>query len=479
MGLRHAIRAAFLNLVLAAALNAADRDIVFLKAELPGRPVYRGEMFHVDMQVHFPGQQMRRIDINELRNHPPRARTEGIRFLLNRPYFNAALERVNSRQHPVFHYKRAAVATRAGDLELVFNTELMVEDFTANVPRKAKFELATDALPLKVLPLPIEGRPASFTSAVGEFEMIVQADKDRVAVNNPVELTVTIRGQGALDTLTMPVPDNAWKGFRVDALTPRLRTGTVNLNAMTVYSTKDFRANLLPLKPGQTEIPPIRFSFFNPKTRQYEEQVSKPLPLLAHGDMPSEVEVPEDAARMAAEEEPEPETPFTQRKDPGLLAAPSAPLLSQTWFLAANAVPLFAWLMTLTWRKRRDYYDARPRLVRRLRVEKLSRRTLTSLEQLARNGSPPEFYGQAALLLRERIGERLDIPAGGITEAVLRTQLEGRLPEKQAAALGEFFTEANAVRFGAEEASALPQALVKLRNNIAALEQLEAPVDEV
>jgi len=479
MGLRHAIRAAFLNLVLAAALNAADRDIVFLKAELPGRPVYRGEMFHVDMQVHFPGQQMRRIDINELRNHPPRARTEGIRFLLNRPYFNAALERVNSRQHPVFHYKRAAVATRAGDLELVFNTELMVEDFTANVPRKAKFELATDALPLKVLPLPIEGRPGSFTSAVGEFEMIVQADKDRVAVNNPVELTVTIRGQGALDTLTMPVPDNAWKGFRVDALTPRLRTGTVNLNAMTVYSTKDFRANLLPLKPGQTEIPPIRFSFFNPKTRKYEEQVSKPLPLLAHGDVPREVEVPEDAARMAAEEEPEPETPFTQQKDPGLLAAPSTPLLSQTWFLAANAVPLFAWLMALTWRKRRDYYDARPRLVRRLRVEKLSRRTLTSLEQLARNGSPPEFYGQAALLLRERIGERLDIPAGGITEAVLRTHLEGRLPEKQAAALGEFFTEANAVRFGSEEASALPQALMKLRKNIAALEQLEAPVDEV
>ena len=69
MSLRHAIRAAFLSLVLATALNAADKDIVFLKAELPSRPVYRGEMFHVDMQVHFPGQQMRRIDINELRNH--------------------------------------------------------------------------------------------------------------------------------------------------------------------------------------------------------------------------------------------------------------------------------------------------------------------------------------------------------------------------------------------------------------------------
>ena len=479
MGLGHAIRAAFLSLIFAATLNAADKDIVFLKAELPNRPVYRGEMFHVDMQVHFPGKQMRRIDINELRNHPPRARTEGIRFLLNRPYFNAALERVNGHQYPIFHYKRAAVATRAGDLELVFNTELMVEDFTAVVPRKAKFELATDVLQLKVLPLPIEGRPASFTGAVGEFEMVVQADGDRVAVNNPVELTVTIRGQGALDTLTMPVPDNAWKGFRVDVLTPRLRTGTMNLSAMTVYSTKDFRANLLPLKPGQTEIPSLRFSFFNPKTQRYEEQISKPLPLLAHGDVPKEVEVPEAAARMAADQEPEPERPFTQRKNTGLLAAPSAPLLSQTWFLAANAAPLFAWLVALTWRKRRNYYDARPRLVRRLCVEKLSRRTLTSLEQLARNGSPSEFYGQAALLLRERIGERLDIPAGGITEAVLRAELEGHLPEKQAAELGAFFTEANAVRFGAGEASALPQALVKLRSNIVALEQLEAPIDEV
>ena len=479
MVLGHTIRAALLSLLSVAALDANDKDIVFLKADLPSRPIYRGEMFHVDMQVHFPGQQMRRIDINELRNHPPRARTEGIRFLLNRPYFNAVLERVDGRQYPVFHYKRAAVATRSDDLELIFNTELMVEDFTAVVPRKAKFELATDALPLKVLPLPTEGRPTSFTSAVGEFEMVVQADKDQVAVNNPVELTVTIRGQGALDTLTMPVPDNAWKGFRVDALTPRLRTGTVNLNAMTVYSTKDFRANLLPLKPGQTEIPSIRFSFFNPKTRQYEEQVSKPLPLLTHGEMPEEVAVPEDAAKMANNQGPEPEKPFNQRKDPGLLAAPSAPLLSQTWFLTLNVVPLFAWLMALTWRKRKDYYDARPRLVRRLRLEKLSRRTLANLQQLARSGAPLEFYSQAVQLLRERIGERLDIPAGGITEAVLREKLEGRLPEKQSTDLGDFLDKANAVRFGASEESALPQALATLRSNIAALEQLEAPIDEV
>ena len=90
-----------------------------------------------------------------------------------------------------------------------------------------------------------------------------------------------------------------------------------------------------------------------------------------------------------------------------------------------------------------------------------------------------EFYSQAVQLLRERIGERLDIPAGGITEAVLREKLEGRLPEKQSTDLGDFLDKANAVRFGASEESALPQALATLRSNIAALEQLEAPIDEV
>jgi hypothetical protein len=478
MGLKPAIRAAILIIGCAASLHAAERDVVFLTAKLPNRPVYRGEMFHIDMQVHFPGQHMRRIDINELRNHPPRARTEGIRFLLNRPYFMPTREQINGRQYPVFHYKRSAVATRAGELELVFNTELMVEDFTAVTPRKAKYELATKALTLKVMPLPVEGRPASFTGAVGQFEMIVQADKERVRVNNPVELSVVLRGQGALDTVPMPVPDGAWEGFRVDPLTPRLRTGTVNLSTMTVYSTKEFRSQLLPRLPGRMDIPPLRFSFFNPQTRQYVEQVSKPLPLLAHGEVPAEVDVPEAAANMTASE-PEPEKTFAQWKQPGTLAAPSAPLLSQPWFLAAQTAPLFAWLVALTWRKRRDYYDARPRLVRRLRVEKLLRRGEARLEKLAQGGAPGEFYGEAAKLLRERIGERIDIPAGGITEAVMRAELDTCLPAEPAADLETFFAEANAVRFGAGEPPALQTAMDQLRGILAALEKLEAPVDEI
>jgi hypothetical protein len=478
MGFKPAIRATLLTLGCAAALHAAEKDVVFLTAKLPDRPVYRGEMFHIDMQVHFPGEHMRRIDINELRNHPPRARTEGIRFLLNRPYFIPSREQVNGRPKPVFHYKRAAVATRAGILKLVFNTELMVEDFTAVTPRKAKYELATEELSLIVLPLPVAGRPASFMGAVGQFEMIVQADKERVQVNNPVELTVVLRGQGALDTAPMPLPDDAWDGFRVDLLTPRLRTGTVNLSTMTVYSTKEFRAQLLPRLPGPLDIPPLRFSFFNPQTRLYEEQVSKPLPLLAHGQAPAEVDVPEAAASMTAHE-PEPEKPFAQWLHPGAMAAPSTPLLSRPWFLAAQTAPLIAWLMALTWRNRRDYYDARPRLVRRLRVEKLLRSGEARLEKLARGGAPEEFYGEAAKLLRERIGERLDIPAGGITEAVMRVELDGRLPPEPAADLETFFAESNAVRFGAGDPPALQTAMDQLRGIHSALEKLEAPVDEI
>ncbi len=462
-----------------AALQAAPDGIVQLKAVLPTRPVFRGEMFAVDLQIHFLANRDRRIDFNELRNHPPRARTEGIRFLINRPYFSESRGTIGGRPVAIYHYKRAAVATRTGKLELEFNTELLVQDFTGGIPKKIKYELASGPIPLDVRPLPVEGRPAHFTGAVGQFELIVQAEKQRVRVNNPVELMATLQGTGALDTVPMPAPDNGWEGFRVDRLTPRLSVGTIDLEAMTAYSTKQFRVNLLPRRAGTSGIPPLQFSFFNPSTRQYQELTSARLPLVVHGDAPVESTVPESAVNMTAAPESEPEKPYAQWSHPGPLVAPAPPLLTQTWFLAAQSLPMAAWLIALTWRKRRDYYDARPRLVRRLRVEKILRKATPRLEKLALGDNAAEFYAQATGLLRERIGERLDIPAGGITEAVLRDEWSERLPREAAQKLDAFFATANAVRFGAGTRSIPETAPTQLHEILSALDQLEAPVDDV
>ena len=299
-------------------------------------------------------------------------------------------------------------------------------------------------------------------------------DKTRVRVNNPVELTLILRGKGALDHIKMPQPKNAWKGFRVDVLTPQSRPPMVDPSSRALHSAKVFRTRLLPRQPGPINIPPIQFSYFDPIGEKYIEVKTEPVLLDVHGDV--EIETTHDFPLTKKEKDPKQEEhKLVQKKDPGMLAVPSPPLLQRPWFLTAQASMVAIWFGVFAWSRRREYYLLRPRLVRRLHVEKLIRQGERTLEHLTQRNSPREFYEEASAVLRKRIGERLDIPSGGITEAVETSKLD----EKQAKALENFLNTANGVRFGSTDAPPLPEALAQYRQILSSLDQVEAPIDEV
>jgi len=461
---------------LLAASAVADDRVVFLKAVMPSQPVFRNQMFLVDLQVHFPGYDRIPIDLNELRNHPPRLQSDSVRWLKQRPELTMNQTVVNGRRYPVYHYRNYAVANQPGEVKISFQTELIVKRFAGAILKQEKHEPKTPALTLTVKPLPAEGQSTSFTGAVGQFSVHTQVDKTRVRVNTPVELILAITGRGALDHVPMPEPkDGDWGNFRVDE--PR-RTPTPPRRGLDPEFAKVFRVNLLPRAPGPIEIPALPFSYFNPDTQTYVEADTQPILLQAFGEMPPEKPVEEPTTKNQPTETDAPEK-ITQKKHPGTLALPPVPLLSQPWFLAAQTVTLGAFCVALIWRRRRDYYDARPRLTRRLRVEKLLRNECRRLEALAREKSAEPFYQLATHLLRERIGERLDIPAGGITEAVLRGELSGQLSPEATDALSKFLDTANAVRFGPATGPALAEAFSAHRNILLALARMDDPVDEV
>jgi hypothetical protein len=94
-------------------------------------------------------------------------------------------------------------------------------------------------------------------------------------------------------------------------------------------------------------------------------------------------------------------------------------------------VPVAAWLGAWTWRKRREHLASHPREVRRRSVARKVRAGLDELSQLAARGEGEEVFVRVFRLLQEQLGERLDLPAASITEAVLdeRLQPAGVRPE--------------------------------------------------
>lgn len=132
----------------------------------------------------------------------------------------------------------------------------------------------SNSVTLNIQPTPAAGRPASFYGAVGSgFTMQAQADRTRVEAGESINLTITVKGPGNLKpTADLKIP--AINGFRVYDVASDSITLPV---AGSTQSTKTFKTVLVPTSSGTYTIPPLQWSYFNPKTKRYETLSTKPI----------------------------------------------------------------------------------------------------------------------------------------------------------------------------------------------------------
>jgi len=125
--------------------------------------------------------------------------------------------------------------------------------------------LAPPPIQLVVKPLPENGKPESFQGAVGNFRLSAAVDKEKVKQNEPVTLKMVIEGEGNIETITRPkVP--ALTGFKTyDADTNSKLFQTENV----IGGTKSFEVVFIPKEEGSSFIPPVEFSFFDPRQEKY------------------------------------------------------------------------------------------------------------------------------------------------------------------------------------------------------------------
>lgn len=126
--------------------------------------------------------------------------------------------------------------------------------------------LETNPIKIKVLDLPGEP-PPSFSGAVGEYEVRVKLDKNRVKRGDTLNFSVIVEGKGNLDSISRPefpeLPD-----FKIYDITT---SASLNKKNDAVGGKKIFNAIMMPRKPGDYVFPPVTFSFFNPSTGKYRE----------------------------------------------------------------------------------------------------------------------------------------------------------------------------------------------------------------
>jgi hypothetical protein len=430
--------------------EAAGRDPAFMKLVVPRNKVHVGEPMVAQLELYLR-DDVQGLNGFELTSSP----TDG--FSAGKTIENQGMRRraqIGNHVYTVIPLSLPLTATRTGQLTLgPFTANMTVvlpsrnqggDPFFRffNQGEQKQITVATDAVKVESLPLPEQGKPASFAGAIGNFTLSATAGPTDVTVGDPITIRAQISGHGAFDTVTLP-PQDTWHNFKTYPPTTKLDTS----DQFGFEGTKTFEQIVSPESADVHELPPLTFSFFNPDDNRYHTLTQPGVPIVVKPAGASPVPTLAGAKNAAAENQP-PQDVLPIKQNLGTLSAGGIPLVARPVFLATQSLPVLAFLAAFIWRKRTDNLTNNPRLRRHRAVAQLIASGMDELKKYAAANQPDEFFATLFRLLQEQLGERLDCPASAITENVLEEHalLRGA-PAGLREALREQFQLCNQARY--------------------------------
>ncbi|MEM1227846.1 MAG: hypothetical protein AAGJ40_19310 [Planctomycetota bacterium] len=158
----------------------------------------------------------------------------------------------------------------------------------------SRFRAEGEPRTFTVKPFPAQGKPASFSGAVGQgFSLNVSADRTVVRVGDPIRLTVQLGGEGNIEGASLPSL-SADGSLNADQF--RLPDSEVAGVFDRDQGTKRFDVSVRVLDETIDELPAIAYSWFDADEESYHTVRSKPIALRV---MPAQV-VGSDAVVSAA-----------------------------------------------------------------------------------------------------------------------------------------------------------------------------------
>jgi hypothetical protein len=444
-----------LRVTAAAAAPAGQPEPAFVKLIVPKTNVFVGEPFPVEMQLYWQNAQ------NLQR---PQLKADG--FSVGKSAEPAQTRtQIGNAVYNVVVFRLSAAAAKSGELTLgPAETSLTIltpipgqrsgpfdDPFGFFGPRMQgrAATLRSDPVAMSVQPLPTQDVPPTYNGAIGSFSLTVTAGPTNLTVGDPITVRAQISGQGMIEAITLP-PQPDWREFNSYPPT----TSVAPSDALSLSGIKYFTNIVIPLNAEIRQLPPLRFSFFDPNSRTYRTLSGPAIPLTVRpaagvGNVPPP---PTNALPRGETRAPDDILHIRVRDDVALAAG--MPLVTRPWFVGLQAVPLLVWALLRFRRLRAESLARNPRLRRQREVAQRVRAGLQSLQEQAAANQSDAFFATLFRVLQEQLGERLDLPASAITEAVIDERLRGRgVSEATLTELHELFQACNMARYAPAQSS--------------------------
>jgi hypothetical protein len=269
--------------------------------------------------------------------------------------------------------------------------------------------LTTDPIPIEVLPLPEEGKPADFAGAVGQWNLEVTAKPTDVAVGDPITLTIKISGRGNIETVRAP-QIGSLDGFKT--YDPTTKTTKDDLNTT---GERDIQQVLIAKSTDVKELPEVRLVYFDPAARTYRTATQSPIKLVVKAGTGGQSAIVSGSGSRLRPEEKMGQDIVYLKGDLGPAPA-SVPFCATPAFWGLNMTPVVALLGGIGWKRRTDRLRGDVAYARRTRAAKNARKLLASATSC----------DEVEHALQHYLADRLNIPAGGITASIVDEQLVPR-----------------------------------------------------
>ncbi len=332
----------------------------------------------------------------------------------------------------------------------------------------------TQPMAVTILPLPEDNRPDIFNGDVGNFGMSVEASPKEVTQDEPVTLRIKIQGTGNIKTVKEPkiaLPD-AFKRYDTQI--------TENPFTMQepVQGEKMFETMLIPSTDGKYNIPPVQFSYFDPQRKSYQTIRSQPINVVV---LPKTQQDEPLERRIATKEEIKLLGQDLRFIKTGVSLNNQGRYWYQNgWFQIAQILPILAIFLAYGYKRYKDHYISDERYVRRRRANKLSRQRLKTAYDLMKRNESKEFYAAISRIVRQYLGDKLNLPPAGIAaEEICQVLQEYGLDDETAQLLKTCLLECDFARFapveaGKEKMSTVIQQAERIITRVEGLKGLKA-----
>lgn len=293
--------------------------------------------------------------------------------------------------------------------------------------KDALYAIKSNAVHIEVISLPLTGKPSGFSGAVGNFSMNAAIDKEKVKVNEGINLKITLSGKGNLKLIDAPqinFPDE------IEHYDPKTNEN-ISVSGGGVTGSKTFEYLLIPRHEGVYKIEPWTFTFFDTEKKSYLSLPSKEFIITAEKGEGQTTSAPvistvaKEDVKMFGSDIRYIKTgniPLT-RKGEYFFGSPI--------FIAGFAVPPILFLAFLFFRREHIKRNSNAAVVKKRKANRLARKQLAQARKSIQKQEHEIFFENILSALYNYFGNKFNIlPAELSKEKIVEMLKERNIPEE-------------------------------------------------